>query len=214
MEDQVALILQEEREEMALRRAEMEATKAENMIAHKEEIFSRPKRTWYVTEKERKLVAQAEKASTENGKASRNQVISAQQAEDLKMKEKRKREREKNLPRKKRRKLEAAREQLEDENETEGSAKNKKEKTGISVVDLAYRRAKAVKGAKKAVDAGKTLRNKGQNWKSSSHKTQSRPEEMQELFQSDMSEKKQKRILPGGGKKKSSFKSKSRYKRR
>lgn len=31
------------------------------MIEHKEEIFSRPKRTWFVTEKEKKLAAKAAK---------------------------------------------------------------------------------------------------------------------------------------------------------
>ena len=31
------------------------------MIAHKEEIYSRPKRTWFVTEKEKKLAAKAAK---------------------------------------------------------------------------------------------------------------------------------------------------------
>ncbi|KAK3028372.1 hypothetical protein RJ639_038046 [Escallonia herrerae] len=209
MEDQVALVLQEEREEMALRKAEMEATKAENMIAHKEEIYSRPKRTWFVTEKDKNLVAKAAKASVENGKGSGKEVVSAQQAEDLKLKEKRKREREKNLPRKKRRKLEAARE-MEDDNDSEGRGKLKKEKTGISVVDLAYRRAKAVKAAKKAVDGGKIVKNAGKKPKRPSQINQSRAEEMQELFQSDMSEKKQKKTLRVG-KKKSSFKSKSRY---
>ncbi|ESR48438.1 DEAD-box ATP-dependent RNA helicase 28 [Citrus sinensis] len=119
MEDQVAAILQEEREERILRKAEMEATKAENMIAHKEEIFARPKRTWFVTEKEKKLAVKADKASIEKGKGSGNEVTSAQQAEDLKIKEKRKREREKNLPRKERRKLEAAREMLEDEDQVD-----------------------------------------------------------------------------------------------
>ncbi|GKE56527.1 DEAD-box ATP-dependent RNA helicase 28, partial [Tanacetum coccineum] len=63
MEDQVASILREEREEMALRKAEMEADKAENMITHRDEIFSRPKRTWFVTEKEKKLVANAGKVT-------------------------------------------------------------------------------------------------------------------------------------------------------
>ncbi|KAK3006135.1 hypothetical protein RJ639_017056 [Escallonia herrerae] len=220
MEDQVALVLQEEREEMALRKAEMEATKvlypaaylilfhAENMIAHKEEIYSRPKRTWFVTEKDKNLVAKAAKASLENGKGSGKEVVSAQHAEDLKLKEKRKREREKNLPRKKRRKLEAARE-MEDDNDSEGRGKLKKEKTGISVVDLAYRRAKAVKAAKKAVDGGKIVKNAGKKPKGPSRINQSRAEEMQELFQSDMSEKKQKKTLHVG-KKKSSFKSKSR----
>lgn len=221
MEDQVAEILLEEREEIALRKAEMEAAKAENMIAHKDEIYSRPKRTWFLTEKEKKLAAKAAKASM--GKdSSGNEVISVQQAEDLKMKEKRKREREKNLPRKKRRKLEAARETLEDENRNSnldnGSGKNKKEKGGISLVDVAYRRAKAAKAVKKAQDAGKIVRKSREiTRKPSKQTTQSRIQEMRELFQSDMSEKKQKRNIQGssGHKKlKHSFKSKSRYKRR
>ncbi|KAJ0754061.1 putative RNA helicase [Helianthus annuus] len=210
MEDQVAEILREEREEMALRKAEMEADKAENMITHRDEIFSRPKRTWFVTEKEKKLVANAGK---ETEKGSKKKMMSAEEAEERKKKEKKKREHERNLPRKKRRKLEASREMLEDEAENEGNNRNKKEKSGISLVDLAYRRAKAAKGAKKAADAGKAVRtNKKGLKKSSSHSSKSRPEEMKELFQSDMSEKKQKRSGSVG--KKSSFKSKSRYKRR
>ncbi|KAH9693395.1 DEAD-box ATP-dependent RNA helicase 28 [Citrus sinensis] len=217
MEDQVAAILQEEREERILRKAEMEATKAENMIAHKEEIFARPKRTWFVTEKEKKLAVKADKASIEKGKGSGNEVTSAQQAEDLKIKEKRKREREKNLPRKERRKLEAAREMLEDEDQVDklqGSGKDKKEKAGISMVDLAYRRAKAVKAKQKALDAGKIVKSNGKKSKHSSQESNSRAKEMRELFHSDMSEKKQKRTGGIGKKPKHSFKSKSRYKRR
>lgn len=80
-------------------------------------------------------------------------------------------------------------------------------------MDLAYRRAKAVKAVKKAADAGKIVQKKSKQAKRPSQTTQSRTEEMHELFQSEMSEKKQKRNLRGGGgaKKKSSFKSKSRY---
>ncbi|RVW42470.1 DEAD-box ATP-dependent RNA helicase 28 [Vitis vinifera] len=225
MEDQVAAILQEEREERILRKAEMEATKAENMIAHKDDIYSRPKRTWFATEKEKKSVAKAAKDSLEKENGSGNNVISAQQAEDLKMKEKRKREREKNLPRKKRRKLEAARERLEDENQIhklkeysilktlQGGRENKKEKAGISLVGIGYRRAKAVKAVKKAQDAGKIGRKANKKSERPSQTNQSRTEEMRELFQSDMSERKQKRSIRGAGKKKSknSFKSKSRY---
>ncbi|KAL5557859.1 hypothetical protein UlMin_034070 [Ulmus minor] len=218
MEDQVAEILQEEREEMALRKAQMEVTKAENMIAHKDEIFSRPKRTWFVTEKEKKL-AKAAVGGKENSGG--NEVISAQQAEDIKMKEKRKREREKHLPRKKRRKLEAAREMLEEEyqsEKSEGRGKNK-EKSGMSLVDLAYRRAKSVKAKKKAADAGKIVMKPKSSKKSkhSSQRSQSGTEKMQDLFESDMSERKQKTNVGGAGKKKfkhSSFNSKSRYKRR
>jgi ATP-dependent RNA helicase DDX27 len=33
------------------------------MIAHKEEIYSRPKRTWYATEREKMLLAKAAKVS-------------------------------------------------------------------------------------------------------------------------------------------------------
>ncbi|KAL0438404.1 UNVERIFIED_CONTAM: DEAD-box ATP-dependent RNA helicase 28 [Sesamum latifolium] len=189
MEDQVSSILQEEREEMALRKAEMEMTKAENMIAHKDEIYSRPKRTWFVTEKEKKLVAKAAKEALGKGKSAGNEVISAEQAEELKMKEKRKRERE-------------------------GEEKSKTEKKGIPLVDVAYRRAKAVKAAKRAVDAGKIVKKSVKKSKHPSQITKSRTEEMQELFQDDMSEKRQKRTQRMGGKKKSSFKSKSRYKRR
>ncbi|KAE8674790.1 DEAD-box ATP-dependent RNA helicase 28 [Hibiscus syriacus] len=156
MEEKVTEVIEEERGERALRKAEMEATKAENMIAHKDEIYARPKRTWFRTEKEKKLVAKEAKASVEKEKDYSNAIISAQQAEDLKMKERG--SGSKNLPRKKRRKLEAAREMLEDQseiNESHGSGKNKKEKEGISLVDLAYRRAKAVK---KAVDSGKIVK--------------------------------------------------------
>ncbi|GER57013.1 ATP-dependent RNA helicase [Striga asiatica] len=213
MEDEVSSILLEEREEMALRKAEMEATKAENMIAHKDEIYSRPKRTWFVTEKEKKLVAKEAKEALGKRKGSGNEAISAEQAEELKMKEKRKREREKNLPRKKRRKLEAAREMLEEEEDEyletdQGKQKSKEDKTGISLVDVAYRRAKAVKAAKRAVEAGKIVK---KSVKKPNQVRKSRSEEMQELFESDMSEKRQKKTSArGGGKRKSSFKSKSR----
>ncbi|XP_030484041.2 DEAD-box ATP-dependent RNA helicase 28 [Cannabis sativa] len=213
MEDQVAAVIQDEIEERALRKAEMEATKAENLIAHRDEIFSRPKRTWFVTEKEKQLTVNAAKSFSDKGKISGNEITSAQQAEDLKMKEKRKREREKNLPRKKRRKLEAAREMLEMESENLEDSGDKKE---MSLVDLAYRRAKAVKAKKKAVDAGKIVMKVVKKSKNSSKRTPSRTEEMKELFESDMTDRKQKRNFSGEGmkKSKSSFKSKSRYKRK
>ena len=84
----------------------------------------------------------------------------------------------------------------------------------MSLVELGYRRAKAVKAAKRAMKAGKIVQKGIKKTKPSSQRTQSRTEEMRELFQSDMSEKKQKRRDSGMGtkKSKSSFKSKSRYK--
>lgn len=36
-------------------------TQAENLIIHRDDIFARPKRTWFVTEKEKKLTAKAAK---------------------------------------------------------------------------------------------------------------------------------------------------------
>ncbi|CAN6923119.1 unnamed protein product [Brassica oleracea] len=236
MEDQYSTVIREEREERALRKAEMEFAKAENMIEHRDEIYARPKRTWFMTEKEKKLVAKAEKDSA--GNPSGNELISADIAEDLKMKEKRKREREKNLPRKKRRKLEAAREMLEDNEGDEddeeedgedqkrgrsrGKDKKKKQepdKKGLTLVDLGYRRAKAVKTKQRAIDSDKMERptpNKKQNLnRSKPRTTQPRNEGMKDLFKSDTSEKKEGR---GGaaaaakpkGKSKNSFKSKGR----
>ncbi|CAN7056385.1 unnamed protein product [Brassica oleracea var. botrytis] len=233
MEDQYSAVIRLEREERALRKAEMEFAKAENMIEHRDEIFARPKRTWFMTEKEKKLVAKTEKDSA--GNPSGNELVSADIAEDLKMKEKRKREREKNLPRKKRRKLEAAREMLEDneeedEEEEEGEdekrgrsrgnkkKKNEPEKKGLTLVDLGYRRAKAVKAKQRAIDSGKMDRptpNKKQNLNRTKPKTQPRNEEMKDLFKSDMSDKKQGSVGAGAsakprGKSKNSFKSKGR----
>jgi len=89
---------------------------------------------------------------------------------------------------------------------------NKKEKGGLSLVDLAYRRAKAVKAVKKAVDSGKIVKKSQKKSSNVPRKTPSRTEEMRDLFQTDMKDKKPKRRGVGGGKKaKSSFKSKSRY---
>jgi ATP-dependent RNA helicase DDX27 len=235
MEDQYSAVISAERDERALRKAEMEFAKAENMLEHRDEIYARPKRTWFMTEKEKKLVAQAEKDSA--GNPAGGELVSADRAEDLKMKEKRKREREKNLPRKKRRKLEAAREMLEDnegeeeEEDEEGDEKRgrsrgkdkKKQETdkkGLTLKDLGYMRAKAVKAKQRAIDSGKMERPKPDKKQSRSKpRNQPRGEEMKDLFKSDMGEKKQGR---GGAaaaakprtKSKNSFKSKARYKRR
>ncbi|MCO5552374.1 hypothetical protein L7F22_005885 [Adiantum nelumboides] len=49
----VDVVLREEKEEKELRRAEMELTKGQNMVEHREEIMSRPKRTWFQSESEK-----------------------------------------------------------------------------------------------------------------------------------------------------------------
>ena len=56
LEPQVAEVLQEEGEEKAIRVAEMEANKANNLLEHAEEIKSRPARSWFQTEKEKKEI--------------------------------------------------------------------------------------------------------------------------------------------------------------
>jgi ATP-dependent RNA helicase DDX27 len=50
-------VIAEEREERELRKAEMEATKAQNMLDHEAEIYSRPARTWFQSSKEKAAAA-------------------------------------------------------------------------------------------------------------------------------------------------------------
>ena len=44
---EVAAILEEEKEEMAIQQAQMELKKGENTIEHEKDMFSRPARTWF-----------------------------------------------------------------------------------------------------------------------------------------------------------------------
>ncbi|KAJ9119558.1 nucleolar DEAD-box protein required for synthesis of 60S ribosomal subunit [Naganishia vaughanmartiniae] len=50
LRDEVSEVLKEEKEEKALRQADMEVRKGQNMIEHEDEIFSRPARTWFQSE--------------------------------------------------------------------------------------------------------------------------------------------------------------------
>lgn len=58
LKDDIADILKEEKEEKAIRQAEMEVRKGQNMVQHEEEIMGRPKRVWFQSEKE-KLAAKS-----------------------------------------------------------------------------------------------------------------------------------------------------------
>lgn len=53
MGEEVEEILKEEKEEKQFAQADMEVTRGENLITHEKEIMSRPKRTWFETEKEK-----------------------------------------------------------------------------------------------------------------------------------------------------------------
>ncbi|KAG5979335.1 nucleolar DEAD-box protein required for synthesis of 60S ribosomal subunit [Claviceps digitariae] len=61
MEDDIKEIMQEEKEEKQLAAAEMQVKKGENLIEHEAEIKSRPRRTWFETEHEKKKARQAGK---------------------------------------------------------------------------------------------------------------------------------------------------------
>lgn len=52
--DEVEEILQEEKTEKQLAQAEMQVTKGENLIKHGNEIMSRPQRTWFETERDKR----------------------------------------------------------------------------------------------------------------------------------------------------------------
>ncbi|RKP24092.1 P-loop containing nucleoside triphosphate hydrolase protein [Syncephalis pseudoplumigaleata] len=54
LKGQVEEILQEEKEDRLLKQAEMDMTRAQNLLEHEAEIYSRPARTWFQTEMEKK----------------------------------------------------------------------------------------------------------------------------------------------------------------
>jgi ATP-dependent RNA helicase DDX27 len=62
MEDEMAEVMQDERDEKQLAQAEMQVKKGENMIQHEDEIMGRPKRTWFESEKDKKAASAAGKA--------------------------------------------------------------------------------------------------------------------------------------------------------
>lgn len=62
MEDEIEEIVQEEKEERQLAQAEMQVRKGENLIEHEDEIKSRPRRTWFETEKDKRLAKEAGRA--------------------------------------------------------------------------------------------------------------------------------------------------------
>lgn len=63
MKKEIDEILEEEKVERELERATMEATRANNLINHEEEIKSKRKRTWFQTEKQKKATRSKELAA-------------------------------------------------------------------------------------------------------------------------------------------------------
>ncbi|GMK57723.1 hypothetical protein CspeluHIS016_0405570 [Cutaneotrichosporon spelunceum] len=62
MRDDITEVLKEEKEEKLLRQADMELRKGQNVVEHEKEIFSRPARTWFQSEKEKAVAKEAGKA--------------------------------------------------------------------------------------------------------------------------------------------------------
>ncbi|KAK3682750.1 ATP-dependent RNA helicase DRS1 [Podospora appendiculata] len=62
LEGEIEEIMQEEKEEKHLAQVEMQVKKGENMIKHEDEINSRPRRTWFETEQDKKTAREAGRA--------------------------------------------------------------------------------------------------------------------------------------------------------
>lgn len=54
LEEEIEAILREEKEEKELAQVEMQVTRGDNIIKHEGEIMSRPKRTWFESERDKK----------------------------------------------------------------------------------------------------------------------------------------------------------------
>ncbi|KAL5495218.1 DRS1 [Sanghuangporus weigelae] len=63
--DEITEVLKEEKEEKAMRHAERDLKKGENLIEHEKEIFSRPARTWFQSEKEKLAAKETSKEQYE-----------------------------------------------------------------------------------------------------------------------------------------------------
>ncbi|KAI1760818.1 hypothetical protein GGR53DRAFT_469926 [Hypoxylon sp. FL1150] len=62
MEDEIEAIAKEEKEEKQMAQVEMQIKKGENMVLHEDEIKSRPKRTWFETQHDKKKAQEAGRA--------------------------------------------------------------------------------------------------------------------------------------------------------
>ncbi|KAH9946632.1 DEAD-domain-containing protein [Amylocystis lapponica] len=67
LKGEVSEVMQEEKEEKQLRQAEMELKKGQNMMDHGDEIYSRPARTWFQSEKEKTKAEALSKQQYEKG---------------------------------------------------------------------------------------------------------------------------------------------------
>ncbi|KAM0279377.1 hypothetical protein ACHAQH_004642 [Verticillium albo-atrum] len=68
MEEEIEEINEEEKEERQLAQVEMQVRKGENLINHEDEIKSRPRRTWFESEKDKKTAKDAGRAELNGDK--------------------------------------------------------------------------------------------------------------------------------------------------
>jgi ATP-dependent RNA helicase DDX27 len=62
LDDEIDAILQEEKEEKQLQNVEMQVKKGENLIKYEDEINSRPRRTWFESQSDKKAAKDASRA--------------------------------------------------------------------------------------------------------------------------------------------------------
>ena len=75
LDTQVKSILKQEVEEKEMRLSEMELSKAHNLMEHKDEIMSRPARTWIKAGQKRKVSETGAAAAAPLGKKAKKELI-------------------------------------------------------------------------------------------------------------------------------------------
>ncbi|ETW74902.1 hypothetical protein HETIRDRAFT_332035 [Heterobasidion irregulare TC 32-1] len=70
---EVAGVLQDEKEEKHIRKAEMELKKGQNMIEHEDEIYSRPARTWFQSSSDKQKASDLSKLQYQSKSSAPNQ---------------------------------------------------------------------------------------------------------------------------------------------
>ncbi|KAL7423237.1 nucleolar DEAD-box protein required for synthesis of 60S ribosomal subunit [Cryptotrichosporon argae] len=142
LKDEIQDVLKEEREEKALRQADMEIRKGQNMVEHEEEIFGRPARTWFQTEK-------AKQASKDAGKLAHTGQAAGEAKAAKADKDKVKRDKYAGLSRRDKRRKMAAEEDAADE------ARTKSVDAAIRAAKRGARSGKITEPLKGSVPKGK-----------------------------------------------------------
>ena len=71
LSDEVEAVLEEEREQKLLGQAEVQVRRAENRVLHEEEILARPRRTWFESEREKRVARGVGRVELNGGEGGR-----------------------------------------------------------------------------------------------------------------------------------------------